>query len=323
MLQLTNNTPFIAGFQIFPDKTGVDTLFLVVKATFNMGNSLTLSEKQIPIHLADEYIGEPGESSLKAVSEAHIGKAATDILLFGLACSQDLKPAKYLDVGIDIAGMQKVARVYGNRVWVNGQISEPELFANMPMVWERSYGGRRNPVTPDKMEVCEENPLGIGFCGAIEGDAVPNIMPLHLTANEKSQSLGFGPVPANWKVRAKYAGTYDETWQRERAPFLPDDFDLRFLNSAPVDQIYPGFLQGGEPVRLIGFHPGGELSFRVPVVSLVSRVAIGNAEASPQFLLETLCLYPNQKQFSLTLRASVPCPRGAITVKKMTISLSR
>lgn len=323
MLQLTNSTPFNAGFQVFPDKTGVDTLFLVVKATFAMGDTLTLSEQQVPIHLADEYTGEPSESSLKAVSEAHIGKVSTDILLYGLACSPGLKPVKYLDVGIDIGGLQKVARVYGNRIWANGRISEPEAFANMPMVWERAFGGRRRAGSPDKIDVYGENPLGVGFAGAVEGEGAPNIVPLQFSEAGENQAWGFGPVPANWPARAKYAGTYNETWQQERAPFLPEDFDLRFLNSAPPGQIYSGFLQGGEAARIIGFHPDGELNFRVPMVKLVAKVEIANQEASPQFYLETLSLYPNQKQFTVTWRAAAPCPRGAISVKKMTVSISR
>lgn len=323
MLQLSNNTPFNAGFQVFPDKTGVDTLFLVVKATFVMGDTLRLSEQQVPIHLADEYTGEPGQSSLKAVSEAHIGKAATDILLYGLACSLGLRPVKYLDVGIDIGGLKKVARVYGNRAWTNGRISEPEPFANMPMVWERSFGGKRSTNSSDKIDVYSENPLGVGFAGAIEGEAVPNVIPLQFSGAGEDQAWGFGPIPANWSARAKYAGTYNETWQRERAPFLPEDFDPRFLNSAPPGQIFPGFLQGGEAVRLIGFHPDGELNFRVPLVKLAAKVEIANQEATPQFHLETLSLYPNQKQFTLTWRAAEPCPRGAISVKKMIVSISR
>lgn len=322
MLQLTNNTPFVAGFQVFPNANGIDTLFLVVKATFTMGANLTLAEQQLPIHLVDEYLGEPGASSLKAVSEAHVGKAATDVLLFGLACSPGLKPVKAMDIGIDIAGRQKLARVYGNRVWRNGVLSEPEPFANMPVVWERAYGGKRVSGS-SRQDVFSENPLGIGFGEPEENSLAPNIEPFSPANSARNQAVGFGPVCPSWPNRVQYAGTYDERWQRERAPYLPQDFNARFLNSAPADQIFPGFMLGGEAIRLVGFHPDGELAFNVPRVNLMGKAQIGSQSQEASFDLETLAIYPNQKQFSLTWRGALACPRGPASVKYVTISLSR
>ena len=321
MLQLTNNTPFTAGFQLFPDKEGVDTLFLVVKATFVMGEQLTLSEQQLPIYMQDEYSGEPGSSSLNAIAEAHIGKMATDVLLFGLACSPGLKPARAIDVGLEVAGRQKTARVYGNRVWRNGVLSEPEPFANMPLTWERAFGGQRM-AKGNQPEVFAQNPLGLGFSEPRENSQAPNIEPL-TNGGGLNQAIGFGPICPSWPSRAQFAGTYDEHWQQQRAPFLPQDFDSRFLNSAPADQIYPGFMGGGELIRLVGFHPEGELSFNVPRVNLLGKAQIGKQMHVADFALETLAMYPNQKEFSLTWRAAIACPRGPATVKYMAISLSR
>lgn len=37
----------------------------------------------------------------------------------------------------------------------------------------------------------------------------------------------------SWQPRLRYAGTYDQHWMDERLPFLPEDFDLRYFQSAP------------------------------------------------------------------------------------------
>ncbi|VAW59392.1 hypothetical protein MNBD_GAMMA11-1108, partial [hydrothermal vent metagenome] len=83
MLQLKNNTPFAADMALFPDEHGIDTLYLIVKASFKIGQQWTLADKQLPPVAIDEYWGEPEKSSLKSVSDFHIGKPTTDILMQG------------------------------------------------------------------------------------------------------------------------------------------------------------------------------------------------------------------------------------------------
>jgi hypothetical protein len=321
MLQLQNNTPFNADFQIFPNNKGIDTLFIVVKATFDISDSITLSKIQIPIHLTDEYCGEPGQSSLKAISEAHIGKSATDILIYGMACSMKQQPTRQLDIGLVLGVIEKFARVYGNRRWENGVISPPDLFVNMPLVWERSYGGH-DKTREGVNQFYENNPLGAGHF--LHNNALlPNIESLS-GSNVNNPSIGFGPIPPNWQARAQYAGTYNSEWESQQAPYLPHDFNQRFLNSAPEGQIYPGFIQGGEKVKIIGMHPDDViLDFNVPMVSLSARANISKNDRSGEFVIETISLYPNQKKIALTWRAAISCPKGVTSIKHIVVSLTR
>jgi len=65
MLQLKNQTPFQSTLSLLPDANGVDTLFVAVKATFTFVDSqIEIAEQQQPVHLEDEYWGDPAESSL-------------------------------------------------------------------------------------------------------------------------------------------------------------------------------------------------------------------------------------------------------------------
>jgi Uncharacterized protein conserved in bacteria (DUF2169) len=83
MLQVNNHTPFKTAMAAFPNGHAVDTLYVVVKATFTLFPRLALAEVQAPLALMDEYFGDPGASSIKYASELHIGNGGTDVILFG------------------------------------------------------------------------------------------------------------------------------------------------------------------------------------------------------------------------------------------------
>lgn len=53
------------------------------------------------------------------------------------------------------------------------------------------------------------------------------------------RAAGFGVVGRSWAPRVAFTGTYDEHWQEERWPALPNDFDERYWNCAPQDQQCP------------------------------------------------------------------------------------
>jgi hypothetical protein len=330
MLQLKNNTPFVAGFAVFPDVLGVDTLYIMVKATFVIGSQWTIAEQQLPLHLGDEYWGEPGESSLKNAGDYHIGKPATDILMYGLACSPGQRPVRQMDVGLEVGVLRKVLRVYGDRSWQDQQISLPDPFVNMPLVYERAFGGQDQH--NGQLRAAElRNPVGKGFVGAkttpeIAGIGLPNIeFPAALIQHWQDRPLpaGFGPLAPSWIPRANFGGTYDQQWQEHRAPYLPEDFDPRFLNAAPQDQIYPGFLQGGEPVKIIGMHPDGDFQFNLPYVNLATKAIVKGEAVSAPVRMETLALYPNQRQISMTWRAAIPCDKRMLSIEQIMVSLTR
>lgn len=331
MLQLKNNTSFSTGFAFFPNLQGVDTLYVMVKATFVIGSQWTLSEKQLPIYQSDEYWGVPGESSLKQVGEYHIGKPATDILMYGLACPLGQRAVRQMDVGLEVGNIQKIVRVFGERRWERGQITSPELFANMPLVYERAFGG--SSASKDKNSPLisyELNPSGKGFhqdpSESVDGVILPNIEYTHELiqhATDTPMPAGFGPIAPGWRPRAGLAGTYDQNWKTTRAPYLPDDFDPRFLNSAPADQIYSGFIKGGEKVRIVGMNPDTDFDFNLPYVNLVNKVRISGQEHSAPFYMETLALYPNQRCLTMTWRAALACGKSLLKIEEIVVNLSR
>jgi hypothetical protein len=329
VLQLDNNTPFAVNMAMYPNEAGVDTFYLIVKAGFNIGEKWTLIDEQIPPLTEDVYWGEPNQSSLKFASDYHLGKPATDIVMIGQACAPAGKPVKAIDVELTVGEVEKTVRVFGDRVWRDGQITAPKPFKAMPMVYEKAYGGVY--ITEDEQQFCEErNPVGCGFAGDrsiddMNGLPLPNLEdPADLIRQHSDQPAPscFAFSSSSWQPRANYVGTYDQSWQNQQAPYLPGDFDKRFFNSAHSDLIYPGFLRGREAVRISNMHADGEIQFNLPQVNLVSEVSIGNDTQSPSFNLETLLLEPNQLQLSMVWRASINCDKRLLKIKQARVALA-
>ncbi len=330
MLQLKNNTPFAAIMTLLPNENGIDTLFITVKATFALTTGWVLLDDQPPPQAEDVYWGKPGESSLRYASDIHLGKPCTDIVMIGNAVAPTDQRTTCLDVDLNIGVLKKTLRVFGDREWRNGRITSPQPFEIMPMVYERAFGGRH--VVAGQIESAESrNPIGVGYAGArsvdeINGLLLPNLEdPAQLirTYSDQPAPACFGFYAANWQPRAAYVGSYDEAWQQTRAPYLPEDFNKRFFNMAHPDLIYPGYLQGGEPVHVTHMHSRGPLQFEVPRVRLSVKALLDDVLKQPVMNMETLTLEPNDIRLSMVWKGAVPCDKQTLKIREVTISLTR
>lgn len=330
---MENRTPFVPAMFVFPDTRGVDTLYVAVKATFTIAaGGLRVAEQQVPLAPADVHWGEPDASSLRYASEAHLSKPATDVAVVGAAHAPFGRPAPYFGVSISVGRLAKVVHVYGDRVWKAGTFrtvpSDPEPTASVPLVWERAFGGQVD-LGDGKVTFEPRNPVGCGYLGKrrardLDGTPVPNLedpgQPLR-SAGDRPPPAGLGFIAPTWQPRVAFAGTYDEAWQRSRAPYLPEDFDPRFFQAAPPDQIYPGYLKGGEPVELVNLSPAGRLRFALPVCELDAEVDVEGAAQRPPLAIETLLLEPDQERFSLLWRGAVPCDKRVLKVRKVVFAV--
>ena len=329
MLQLENQTPFKAEIAMLPDRSGIDTLYIIVKGTVTLRPTLTLAEEQLPVTMADENYCDPAISSLRYESEMHHGKAGTDVLLIGSAYAPNGKPVTRVQIGMSVGGRQKTILVTGDRVWQRGQPSSPQPFESMPLVWERAFGGVHRD--GDKVQAEDRNPVGCGLAGGrsaqdMEGMPVPNLEDPSAPLQQVGQTpapVCFAPIAPSWLPRRAFAGTYDERWQRSRAPFLPDDFDPRFFQSAASEFAFDRYLQPGEPVQVVGVMPDGPIGFAVPESYLRIAVTVAGATQEPPVNLETLSIQPDENRACFTWRATVPCDRKALKVEKIVVDRGR
>ena len=333
MLQLKNKTPFQTQISLFPDPQGIDTLYVVVKATFGLDPHIHIAEKQQPIVMADEYWGEPGMSSLKYAAEIHPAKPGTDVVVVAEACAPQNRPVSETVVELTIAGRNNILKVFGDRYWKKGLFSaspsSPKPFLHMPLVYERSFGGM-HVINKEEGKILAEtrNPIGKGFLGKrsnqeLNDVGVPNIEEYRnpiKALEDRPKPVGFGCIAPSWAPRISYAGTYDEAWQKHRSPHLPQDFDPRFFHAAHPDLVFNEYFKGGEPVSMTNMSTRGKQQFTIPVCDLKIVVTIGGNKQTPKANLETVLLEPTDERFCLVWRAAVPCGRNAMRIEKIEVT---
>ena len=182
--KIDNRTPFAFEPLFIADEDGRPIVVPIVKATFDVSprGDVTLGEKQAPVDFRGKLYGEPAKSSPRFEPETAFIKPATDCVLLGHAVS--MHPTTQMDVGVRIGPVAKVARVTGNRWWLDGAVgltmSSPEPFQLMPLVYERAFGGwDRTPEKEADHEFEPRNPVGVGFVGKrglpLAGSPLPNI----------------------------------------------------------------------------------------------------------------------------------------------------
>ncbi len=113
----------------------------------------------------------------------------------------------------------------------------------MPISYDNAFGGVDNTKDdPSSAVTFLDNPVGRGywhFRDKIDGKALPNTEELDRRITEPNGSyrpMSLGAIGRSWRPRVNCAGTYDQQWVDNRAPFWPDDFDYRYFQAAPPDQ---------------------------------------------------------------------------------------
>lgn len=327
MLQFKNSTPFRGAIFLLQDPDGVDCLFTVVRSSFTLGEKVVPADEQLPVAVEQEFHGDPGQSSIKNPSDVSLVKPGTDVLLMGHAHAPGGRPATWMDVGLAVGPVRKIVRVFGDRMWEsNGlaySISKPVPFETMPLIWERAFGGIDRTRHPVRAEA--RNLVGTGYRFSevqepITGVRLPNLEdPTQpITAwNQTPPPSCFAPISPHWEPRRSYAGTYDEGWLKHRAPYLPTDFDSRFLQLAPPGLVAPGYLRGGEPAELRGVTRSGLVRFRLPSATLKVMYRLDGARQERPASLDTVIIEPERSRLTLIWRAFLQCDKKALRVSEV------
>jgi hypothetical protein len=323
-LGFVNLTPFAAQPLLLADEQGAELFTFVVKATFALqpGPDTTLAliaGEQMPVCVAPVHYGEPATSSVKFESETAPVKLGTDVVLIGHARPQYGR-GTLVDVYLSVGPARVVVRVFGNRVWTTAlgrwMPSAPEPFDAMPLVYERAFGGwDRSSADPARHDYEPRNPVGVGFVSKkhgtlLEGAPLPNLEnPYEPIGNptDRPAPVGFGFVGPHWEPRKAFAGTYDDRWEAQRMPLLPDDFDRRFYNSASPALALRGFLRGGEPVEVLNASTRGALRFSLPVAQPYATVRMKDgATHRVGMAMDTVILDTDEHRLLMLWRGSLP-----------------
>jgi hypothetical protein len=288
-MEFVNQLPAAAlAFRQF-DQNGKLDCVVSVKATFRhvQDRFLELADEQEPFQWTDQYLGDPHRSPLVRLTDLTPDKPGTDVTYLGDTHAPGGRASKSWTAALQIGPISKSLAIFGKREWepkvsiskktilgkpksattLSWELSNSELARNVSMSWHLAFGGGVNgkpgSACGETDDVVLINPLGCGCISNFDAESAhpvpaPQIVVIEdeiLNWRKKPVAGGFGPIPPWWPQRNRFAGTYDDNWLDTRHPLLPLDFDRRFWNCAPEDQVAIPYLKAGTQYRLINLHP--------------------------------------------------------------------
>jgi uncharacterized protein YjbI with pentapeptide repeats len=266
---------------------------------------------------------------IAGVVDEGLPKACGEVLVYGSCHAPGPFPVPSTTVRLRVTRggdsssslVDKQLAVFGDRYWegttawesstesvpLSLDASKPIPFREMPLGWERSFGGQDFP----------KNPLGRGTLrvaaeGGIARLPLPNVeLPLNLVTSSlnRPDPAGFGPIDVSWPQRRAKAGSYGGKWLEEDFPGFARDTDPAFFGTAPDDQRIEGFFRGDEEYLLENMHPAlPVLRGRLPSVGarvLVRRKGQDGAE-EVKMLLDTVVFLPGKEIGIVVFRGQTP-----------------
>ncbi|MEZ4394541.1 MAG: DUF2169 domain-containing protein [Polyangiales bacterium] len=238
-MRVLKDTPFAFGFLVYALRPPQRSLVVVVKGTFIRGDDGAWAPAP-----EDDQVGCSGEAhwddddaqSLRYDTDFALHKPRGEVHLAGTFHAPQGQTVTSGVASFRFGAMQRAFAVFGERSWSTlGGLSEPAPFASLPLRWEYAYGGPGHAT----------NPVGVGA----DRRAPPRIEdPADLVSEPRSrpEPAGAAPLARSWPPRARLTGTYDRGWLKHRWPWLPEDFDYTYFNSAPEAQRVSGYFRGDE-----------------------------------------------------------------------------
>jgi len=352
--QVRNVTPF-SHLQF--DKMGKGRRFydvVIVCASFvlDVGRLRPAARHRGPI-LADAP-WDPANaelSSLRTATDVLLVKPATDVYLTGVARSFDGRARKEWEVALAVKRrgeslLHKSLRLTGPRHWTAGPepahyvLSDPEPTTEVPLRYELAYGGcwlHKGDGPSASPRVYGANPSGIGWFGTTvksddprarheEGETVPAPQIEYADApmpdgNQDLLVAGLAPIARSWEPRVALAGTYDDAWRKqfehETVMDYASDFDERFFQYAPGDQVIADGLVGDEEIHLAGFFASAPaIDMQLPCVRIEAACEAGNGERHREAMkLDTVHIDLDDMRVHLTWRLTLDQARDIVTVE--------
>jgi len=239
-------------------------------ASFFLKTTFSISPGVQPSACAKGPDGPSGDQPMEG--GAHFGisyasdfvpvKPHGEITVVGSACNS-IPPQRTFQSRFRMGKMDRCINVTGDRTWENAPAglrpSTPVSVQSVPLSYANAWGGPNSPT----------NPLG---CGQ-EGDRLPNFENVGQGITSRTQQsgpAGFAPFPPSMPFRRAKLGTYDKEWSETRWPWMPDDFDWTYFNSAPPTQWLDRYFVGNEQLELHHLHPE-HLKYEFSLPSLRAR----------------------------------------------------
>lgn len=231
-------------------------------------------------------------------------KPRGEVLVFGACHTPNARPLPVSYVRVQLGTIDKKLAVVGDRYWQKDAwktpYTEPVHFTEMPLHWERAFGGPS----------FAKNPLGRGMVDQNGRVALPNVehaTGLITSPSQRPEPAGFGPIDVAWPQRTELAGTYDKRWLERDFPGFARDTDPAFFSMAPRDQRIDGYFRGNEAFVLENMHPTrNRIAGALPGVAARTFVRTRTRELEAVVnRLDTVVFLPSKEIGILVFRGTV------------------
>jgi hypothetical protein len=325
---------------------------VLVKRSYDIvpGGQAVRAETPRPFVEADQYYdeGDPEWATVKYETDFAAFKLATDVVLIGRAFAPLGKPVPQLEASIEVAGRRKVLRITGDRRCLYQprgapRFTDPVPFTEMPIQYERAYGGKDTQSNPQEPFYYPRNYLGAGVAlknvkESIDALSLPNVEdPTDLLTPERmvigepdrwyQQPLpdGLGWFQRTWYPRCSFVGAIpaylgvDTVLPEEKLGLVPKhqialwqqlklpSFDARFNSGASRGLVLP-YLAGNEAVRLENLTRDGHITFQLPGETPQMMLDIGLGENQLKPVLQTVSIRLEEMQVDLVWRGAHEYP---------------
>lgn len=323
-------------------------LSVLVKRTYDISPAgwCVRAEQDKKLVPGDVHHGDPMNSSVKCEADFVPFKLATDVVINCRAYAPEGRPVDRFIASVVIGLNRKDILVIGDRrcCFQEGggvTFTDPDPVEDVPVTYERAYGGVDVYSDPKLPCIYARNHLGRGFViantrRAIEKLALPNIedpadplTPERLCAGHfmywarQPMPQGFGWLAKTWQPRASLAGVLPadraieqelrKIYARAIPPEQQDlyqqtqlpDMDFRFFNGASQGMVFP-FLAGDEKIGLINLTPEGRTRFQLPGDRPRIGLDIGEGVEEPEVVLHTVMVRMEEWQVDLVWRGAIP-----------------
>ncbi len=264
----------------------------IAKATFAFAPDAPMRKiDPIPIFSGEVHHQDNPTRSISACSDLVPELGRSEVMLTGHAHAPHGTTATRVEVRLVLRGSEgalidKTLHIIGDR-----DKGEPAPFRQMPLIYERAYGGIGY----------RENPLGVGVSN--DGKQ-PNIV----DPTDPRKVAGFGPISRTWSARKGMLTTEQRASLNKSIMDIPEAFDFRYFQSAPEDQRVD-YLEGSEWLMLFGMHPELPwLATQLPGMSARARFYGPSLERGSQLVAlnaDTLRIDADEGRCSITWRGSL------------------
>lgn len=343
------------------DGRGQPVFTVLVKRSYRLlhGRPAQRCEQDADFRIVDAYYdgGEPDWSVVQYESELAPCKPMTDVVVIARAHAPQGQPVQQMKVGIALGQHRKLLQVTGDRVChfradQAPLFSEPLPFTEMPIRYDRAYGGRDTVSDPRIPFHYPRNDMGRGVVlgnvkEAVQDRALPNIEdPEDLLTPERvvigePQRWHLQPLPQGlgwrqrtWFPRSALIGSHPPFLEpgtitaEERGGVLPADYvslarqnrlppyEAHFSNGASLGLLFND-LRGDEEVHLLGLTPDQRLDFTLPGERPQVALDLGDGLKPLQASLQTISIRPDDLAMDVIWQASRGYP-GYAWLPKMT-----